>query len=139
MLAKMREARGLAWFSSMSLDFKVGWRMLAKSPGLTVVGGLGIAIAVAIGTGVFIVLDSYIDPTLPLDEGDRIVALENRDVAKSRRDLHSLHDFFAWREQLKSVQQVAAFRMARERLLTGRSLAKSVELAQMTAAAFEAA
>src|SRR5688572_31105633 len=37
-----REVRGLALVSSMSLDFKVGWRMLVKSPGLTVVGGLGI-------------------------------------------------------------------------------------------------
>ena len=128
-----------AWLSGMALDFKVGWRMLAKSPGLTVVGGLGIAVAVAIGTGVFTVLDSYIDPALPLDEGDRIVALENWDVAKSKENRYSLHDFVTWREQLKSVQQVAAFRMLRVRLITGTSLATSVELAEMTAGAFEAA
>ncbi|MEX2282202.1 MAG: ABC transporter permease [Gemmatimonadota bacterium] len=134
-----REVRGLAWVRGMSLDFKVGWRMLVKSPGLTVVGGLGIAIAVAIGTGFFIVLDSYIDPSLPLEEGDRIVALENWDVTKSTENRYSLHDFVTWRAQLKSVQQVSAFRMVRERLVTGRSLARSVELAEMTASAFEAA
>ena len=128
-----------AWLSGMALDFKVGWRMLVKSPGLTVVGGLGIAVAVAIGTGVFIVLDNFADPSLPLDQGDRIVALENWDVAKSTENRYSLHDFVTWREQLKSVQQVSAFRMVRERLVTGRSLARGVELAEMTASAFEAA
>jgi putative ABC transport system permease protein len=123
----------------MALDFRVGWRMLRKSPGLTVVGGIGIAVAVAIGTGFFTVLDSFIDPTLPLDQGDRIVALENWDVAKNREDRHSLHDFVTWRAELKSVQQIAAFRMSQERLLTSTSLATTADQAEMTAAAFEAA
>src|SRR5688500_3438899 len=69
-----RDAWGWSWLDS--LDLKLGWRMLRKSPGITIVGGLGIAVAVAIGTGVFIVLDSYVDPKLPIDEGDRVVAIE---------------------------------------------------------------
>jgi hypothetical protein len=31
----------------MALDFRLGWRMLAKTPGLTLVGGLGMAVAPA--------------------------------------------------------------------------------------------
>jgi hypothetical protein len=33
-----------------SLDFKVGARMLARYPGLTVIGTLAIAVAIALGT-----------------------------------------------------------------------------------------
>ena len=35
----LRDGRGTAWFSGLSLDLKLGFRMLVKYPGLTVVGG----------------------------------------------------------------------------------------------------
>lgn len=34
----LRAGRGTAWFSALSLDAKLGIRMLAKYPGLTIVG-----------------------------------------------------------------------------------------------------
>src|SRR5262245_34801387 len=34
-----------------ALDFRLGRRMLAKSPGLAIVGGVGMAVAVALGAG----------------------------------------------------------------------------------------
>ncbi|MEW5931609.1 MAG: permease prefix domain 1-containing protein, partial [Gemmatimonadota bacterium] len=40
-----RDARGLTWASGLSLDLKLGARMLVKYPGLTLVGGLGMATA----------------------------------------------------------------------------------------------
>lgn len=47
-----RRARSGAGSSSLSwLDLKLALRMLVKYPGLTLVGGLGIAVAVAIGVG----------------------------------------------------------------------------------------
>ena len=36
----LRDERGTAWFTGMSLDLKLGARMLVKYPGLTIVGGL---------------------------------------------------------------------------------------------------
>src|SRR5829696_6112239 len=45
----LRDGRGLAWLGAMSLDLKLGLRMLVKSPGLTLVGVVGMAVAVAIG------------------------------------------------------------------------------------------
>src|SRR5688572_14044300 len=45
-----RDARSFRWLDDSWLDLKLGWRMLIKYPGLTCVSGVGIAIAIAIGT-----------------------------------------------------------------------------------------
>src|SRR5688500_11831377 len=37
-MEELRDGRGLAWLGGMSLDLKVGFRMLVKYPGLTIVG-----------------------------------------------------------------------------------------------------
>src|SRR5215216_8073135 len=52
-IEELRDGRGLAWLGGLSLDFKLGLRMLVKSPGLTLVGVVGMAVAVAIGTASF--------------------------------------------------------------------------------------
>src|SRR5687768_13128829 len=43
---EVRAARALGWISGTSLDFKLGFRMLIKYPGLTLVGGLAIAFGI---------------------------------------------------------------------------------------------
>lgn len=67
---------GVSW-----LEVKLGLRMLIKHPALTLVGGLGLAVGMAISVGFFSFTGAYVYPTLPLDEGERIVAIENRDLA----------------------------------------------------------
>ena len=44
-----RDARPMGWAPGSWLDLKMGLRMLRKYPGLTLVGGLGMAVAIAIG------------------------------------------------------------------------------------------
>jgi putative ABC transport system permease protein len=117
-------------------DLKLGIRILIKHPALTIVGGLGMAMAVAINVGVFSFMVAYIYPTLPLEEGDRIVALENRDIALNEDERRSLHDFFVWREQLTSVKDLAAFRTVERNLRTGAGPPVAVQSAEMTAAGF---
>ena len=46
-----REARGLPWLDTFALDIKLGFRMLRKSWGLTLVGGFAMTIAIAIASG----------------------------------------------------------------------------------------
>src|SRR5687767_11305055 len=36
----LRDGRGTAWLTGLSLDFKLGMRTLAKYPGVSIVGGL---------------------------------------------------------------------------------------------------
>ncbi len=79
-----RPAHGAVTSSSGSvswLDIKLGLRMLLKSPGLTLAGGAGIAVAIAVGAGFFTFAYAHFYPTIPLPEGDRLVGLENWDLA----------------------------------------------------------
>ncbi|MBR9988243.1 MAG: hypothetical protein KFH98_00735, partial [Gemmatimonadetes bacterium] len=103
-----RSDGGRAWLSGLSLDLRLAWRMLLKSPGLTVVGVLGIAIGTALGVGAFVVLTGLFYPKLPLDEGERVVALTMLDVESRSPARQLLHDFDAWRAELHSVEHVAA-------------------------------
>ena len=73
----LRSDRGLAWLAGMSLDFKLGLRMMLKYPGLTFIGVVGLSVAVAIGAAAFGMISNFIAGSLPLDEGDRIVAIQN--------------------------------------------------------------
>ena len=69
-------------FVSISwLDVKLGLRMLAKYPGLSIVAVLGMSLAITIGAGYFAFIGAMMDSTLPIEEGDRVVVIQNRVVA----------------------------------------------------------
>ena len=50
----------------MLQDYKLGFRMLVKYPGLTVAGTLALAIAIAIGAGWYDLSHELFSPTIPL-------------------------------------------------------------------------
>lgn len=136
---EVRDARGLDWLAGTRLDFVLGLRMLIKHPALTIVGGLGIAVGIAVSVGFFTFFRANVNPTLPLDEGDRIVALENRDIEVNNEDRRVVHDFLAWRHELETVKELAAFRTVDRNLRIGDALAEPVKIAEMTASAFRVA
>ncbi len=69
----LREGRGLNWLGGMSLDMKLGFRMLVKHPGLTIVGGVAMAFSIWVGAVVFGMVRLFAFPLLPLPQGDRVV------------------------------------------------------------------
>ena len=122
------------------LDLRLGARMLIKYPGLALVGGVGIAVAVAIAVGGFsLIYGTFMASSLPLEEGDRIVAIELWDSAAGEPELRSLYDYHAWREQLKSVQEISAFRMLTPTLIAPGIPPESVRVASMSASGFRVA
>ena len=123
------------------LDIKLGARILAKSPGLSLVGGLGIAVAVALGVAGYAVVNSYFYPTVPLNEGDRLVALSKFDQPARREEDRLLYDFLVWRRELRTVTDVGAFRTIRRNLVSepGQGAGEPITLAEMSASGFRAA
>lgn len=121
------------------LDLKLAARMLLKYPALTLVGGLGMAVAIAISAASFAFFYSHLYPVLPLPQGDRLVGLENWDVEENNEARQSLHDFFTWREELRTVQDVAAFRTLGRNLQVPGGAIHQVQIAEMTAGGFRAA
>jgi putative ABC transport system permease protein len=121
------------------LDLKLGARMLIKYPGLAIVGGLGMAVGIAVGTGAHTFFNEYMHAPLPLHEGDRIVALINVTSGPRGDEQRTLHDFIAWRDQMKSVVQVSAFRTVSRELTGARGPVERVRVAEMSASGFAVA
>src|SRR5688572_7441995 len=131
-----RDARGFRWLDNSRLDVKLGVRMLAKYPALSLIGGAGLAVGVAIGAGFFAFLYSLLYATLPVEGGERIVALENWDIDANSEMRRSMHDLVMWRREMKTVGEIGAFRtIARNVTVAGGSV-EAVEVAQITADGF---
>ena len=118
------------------LDWKLGARLLLKYPALTIIGGLSLAGAIAIGAIGIEVADELLYKRLPFDEGGRVVRLETRDTASSRVEPRVLHDFAIWRRSLKTVAELGAARVSERNVLTGEGRVESLRVAEITASAF---
>jgi putative ABC transport system permease protein len=118
------------------LDFKVGLRMLARYPGLTAVGTVAIAVAIALGTIYFEALNKWQNPRLPIREADRVVSIHNWDASELAPEGRLLYDFTIWREQVKTVDDLGAAVPFVRNLATEDGRVEPVRGAEVTASAF---
>ena len=131
-----REARGFAWLDSVSLDARLGLRMLAKHKWLTVVGGVAMAVAIALGASAFEVIGVLLRNDLPLPGGDRAIAIRYASSISSQPDERVLHAFTAWRGQVTTIEHLGAFRTVQHNLLAPNAPPEPIEVAEITASAF---
>jgi predicted permease len=125
------ERLGFSW-----LDFKVGFRMLARYPGLTVIGTVAIAVAIALGTIYFEAVNKFLNPRLPIPGGDRVISVRIWDMSELSPEERSLHDFALWREQMKTVTELGAAIVFVRNLATEDRHVEPVLGAEVTASAF---
>jgi len=103
-LEQLRRQRSIPWFGAFTLDVRLGLRMLRKFPGLTAIGGLALTLAFAILTTVFTYFDAVMwNSSVPLDDGDEVVAIQLWDSERSRRSETAIADFERWREELRTL------------------------------------
>jgi putative ABC transport system permease protein len=133
---RQRDARGFRWLDNSRVDFKLGARMLAKYPALSLIGGAGLAVGVAIGAGFFAFFYSFFYATLPVEGGERIVALENWDIDANTEMRRSMHDLVTWRREMKTVGEIGAFRTLARNVTVAGGAVEAVEVAQITADGF---
>ena len=140
MLAADRSAEARRTFVGVSwLDVKLGLRMFAKFPGLSIVAVLGLTLAVTIGAGYFGFIGALLDSPLPFEGGERVVMIEKRYVAgpdTGDTDRASEHDFVQWRGTIKSIEELSAFRDESYNLLRDGVPPRPVRVAAITASSF---
>ena len=133
---QQRANPGTSTFSR--LDFILAWRMLLRYPGLSIVSVLGISVGIAIAAGAYAIASTMTNPTVPLDEGDRVVSLMNWDVSTSNRDQRMAHDFTVWRS-MTSVNDMSITRTVQRNLIRAGRQTEVVTIAEISAAAFQVA
>jgi putative ABC transport system permease protein len=120
-------------------DYKLAFRMLMKFPGLTIAGGLALALAIGIGAGWYDFTRDFLRPPIPLPDGDRIVEIEMRNAQAGGDERRVLHDLMIWQRDVRSLEELGAYRTVERNLVLGDAPAESVTLAETSAAAFRIA
>jgi len=119
------------------LDIKLGVRMLAKQPALTLVAVFALAIAIPVGL-VPEHFTSAIEAPLPVEDGERIRALRHLDLATSSERPLPLRDFEAWRTSLQTFGELGVTTIrAQFNVILEDGRAAPVAGAVVTASAFD--
>ena len=117
------------------LDVKLACRMLVHYPGLTIVGGLALAIGIPVAL-VPVHLINALNAPLPFEDGHRIVGLQYWDVQASDSRKPTPYNFERWRAELTSFETLAAARTRRENVISDAGPVEVIRGAEMTASAF---
>jgi predicted permease len=126
-------------FAAVSwLDVKLGVRMLTKHPALSLVSGFGMTVAVAIGAVGFGVIRVVTASELPLDEGERVVTVQNTGGTGGLDQFRStpLHDLATWRKEVRSLAELGAYRVVTRNLVTPDGRVAPARTIEMTASGF---
>ncbi|MGH9220795.1 MAG: ABC transporter permease, partial [Vicinamibacterales bacterium] len=123
----------------MLQDYKLGVRMLLKYPGLTIAGGLALAIAIGIGAGSYDLVGKLLRPTIPLPDGDHIVIIETHNALTNKPEPRVTRDFLEWRRHVRSIDGLGAYSAERRNLFVGNTPPVLIRTAALTATAFHTA
>jgi predicted permease len=135
----VRDARGFNALNGVSLDVKLGGRMLRKYPMLTVAGGLSLALAVALAASFFEFFGEMTRPQLSLPDAHEVVTIQNLDLASGGSTTRTLHDFEAWREGMRSLRDLSAIVVADYSIVTDDGAFTTLQGAAVHAGAFRVA
>jgi predicted permease len=105
---KSREAWGWKGIEQLTQDVRFGCRVLAKSPAFTVTAVTVLALGIGMNTAMFSAAKAVLLSALPYPEPDRLVKVWQTNKA-GRFMRVSWLDFKDWRDQNRSMQQLATY------------------------------
>jgi predicted permease len=117
-------------------DLRYGMRMLLKSPGITFVVILALALGIGANTAIFSVVDAVLLRPLPYEESDRLVFLN--ETSKSMDEISiSYPNFTDWRNQNQVFEKIGVYNRSSYNL-TGVGEAERIITGQVSADMFAA-
>ena len=117
-------------------DIKFGLRMLLKSPSLSIVATIALALGIGANTAIFSVVNAVLLRPLPFPASESLVALFETDTQRGGiRGSHSYPNFFDLRSQSTVFEHVACYHSA-DFVMTGRGDPVRLQGAVVTADLF---
>ena len=93
----------------MLQDLQFAIRLLVKDKWFTLVATLALALGIGVNATVFTFVNAVLIRGLPVDDPDRVMALNSRDTVRDRQMGVSYLDFTDWRNASKSFSGLAAY------------------------------
>ena len=93
---------------SLLHDVKYGFRVLAKSPGFTIVAVLTLALGIGANTAMFSIVEGVLLSPLPYRQPDQLVVIWENNLTLKHFISPSYPDFRDWQQGSRSLEQFAA-------------------------------
>ncbi|HEU4873263.1 MAG TPA: ABC transporter permease [Pyrinomonadaceae bacterium] len=120
--------------STLWQDIRYGARMLLKSPGITIIVIIALALGIGANTAIFSVVNAVLLRPLPYDESDRLVFLNEQSPVLDEMSI-SYPNFTDWRNQNQSFEKMGVYNRASYNL-TGAGEAERIVTGQVSADLF---
>jgi putative ABC transport system permease protein len=117
-------------------DIRYGIRMLLKSPSLSIVATIALALGIGANTAIFSVVNAVLLRPLPFPDSDSLMAVFETDQQRGQlRGSYSYPNFFDLREQNHSFEKLAAYHSS-DFIMTGSGEAAHLQGSVVTADLF---
>lgn len=133
------EANGRGAFGDLRLsrlDLRLAGRMLVKHPALTATATIAVAFAIGVATVGFEIARQALWPTIPLPDGNTIVAVRNWNVADNAAVPASRRDYELWRDGLGAITDLGAVHVEERGVAVGSGPGQPETVANVTASIF---
>jgi len=114
-----RERRGLPVLERLLQDLRYAGRTARRSPGITIVAAITLALGVAGPTVMFAMMKAWILDPLPFAQPDGLADIRMLDTATGRARAVNPADFLDWASRVRSFERLAAYRDQEFRLTGG--------------------
>jgi len=117
-------------------DIRFGLRMLLKSPSISIVATIALALGIGANTAIFSVVNAVLLRPLPFPNSESLVSLFETDLQRGlQRGTHSYPNFFDLRAQNTAFERVSCYHSS-DYILTGRGDPARLQGAVVTADLF---
>jgi putative ABC transport system permease protein len=120
-----RKHKGGNFMADFWQDIRYAFRVLRKSPGITAVVILTLALGIGANSAIFSVVNSVLLRPLPYRDSASLVWVTDR-LPKQNQNVVFDADYFAWRKHCASFQEITAYSNSAEYTLTGAGDAERV-------------
>ena len=106
---------GWIWFERLWQDIRIGYRMLRKNPGFTLVAVVSLAIGIGVNSAMFSFADALLLRPLPVLRPSEIVTVGSDSAGgflADRLSFVSYRDYLDFRNQSKSFDGLVAFKLS---------------------------
>jgi putative ABC transport system permease protein len=131
-----RDERSFRWLAGWPIDLKLGARMLVKTPGLTVIAVIALAVAIGGGAAYLEFVNDFFRPKLSFAGGNRLVGILNFDLSKADVETKSLHEFGLWKGRLRTIADVGVGRALEQNLITADGRIEPIRGIEISASIF---
>jgi putative ABC transport system permease protein len=102
------DERGVRPLEDFAQDLRIGARMLRRSPGITAVSVITLAVAIAAATTIFSVIDGVLLKPLPYEDAGQLVTLRQQSLSDGALDDAAPGNFLDWHERTRTLEHLSA-------------------------------